>query len=144
MFFELSVGNGFKLPNCCTSTTAKRTIHAIPEARARSFARWRAMSSVVSRSDSELKMSFSSNAQRWRDRAVELRLLALAMKDAQCKEGLLRAAERYEFLASSFQAFRLLPLHTGRMVREKSLCGLREASQRLHSTITTVEGDHFD
>jgi hypothetical protein len=57
------------------------------------------MSSVVSQSDSELKMSFSSNAQRWRTRAEEMRLLASAMKDAQAREALRRAAAHYERLA---------------------------------------------
>jgi hypothetical protein len=47
------------------------------------------MSSVLSRSDSELKIWVSSNAQRWRDRAAEMCLLALRMKDAQAKAALL-------------------------------------------------------
>jgi hypothetical protein len=54
------------------------------------------MSKVVSRSE---KMLLSSNAQRWRDRAVEMCLLAVAMKDRQAKDALLRAAEKYERLA---------------------------------------------
>jgi hypothetical protein len=61
------------------------------------------MSRMLSRSDSELKIWVSSNAQRWRDRAAEMCLLALRMKDAQAKAALLRAAERYERLADPAQ-----------------------------------------
>ena len=59
------------------------------------------MSSVVSRLDSELKMSFSSNAQRWRTRSEEMRRIASGMKDAEAKEALLRAAQQYKRLAQA-------------------------------------------
>jgi hypothetical protein len=48
------------------------------------FTKQRVMSSVVNRLDSELKIWVPTNG-RWRNRAEEMRLLALGMKDARAK-----------------------------------------------------------